>query len=90
MRVRFRDVTEIRKITYKEAILRLSPLTLHFGNRLWGDIVLIKKSKGLNRSLVITPDNAERFIDDVKRHILDEPKWGIGAKSPNIKNHDGA
>jgi hypothetical protein len=36
---------------------------LRFGNRLIGNAVLIRKKRGLIKSIIITPDNPDRFID---------------------------
>jgi hypothetical protein len=68
IRMPFSDIIEIRKISLKEALLANEFSTLRFGNRILGDIVLIRKSKGLFKTIIITPDNSEMFINDVNQH----------------------
>jgi hypothetical protein len=65
----FSDIIEIRKISLKEALLANEFSTLRFGNRIWGGIVLIRKANGLFKTIVITPDNPEMFINNVNQHI---------------------
>ena len=67
MRMPFTDIVEIRKMSFKESLLANEFSTLRFGNRIWGDIILIRKSKGLFKNIMITPDNSEMFINDVNQ-----------------------
>ena|SRR5208282_3433658 len=73
--INYLDILEIRRITFKEA-LRLNQLsTLRLGNRMWGNIVLIKKSTGFFRTIIITPDNSETFMNDVNQQIKTGPTY---------------
>jgi hypothetical protein len=46
-----------------------------FGNRIWGETVLIKRKRGLIKSIVITPDDPERFIEQYNgtKHEINSP-----------------
>jgi type IV secretory pathway VirB6-like protein len=60
-------ISNIREIKECPPIELWKPtFVLKFGNRLWGDCVLIRKNRGLLRSVVITPDNAHEFVEHVK------------------------
>jgi len=66
-------ISNIREIRECPPIELWKPtLVLKFGNRLWGDCVVIQKKSGLFRSVIITPDNPEEFIKSVqeaKQHV---------------------
>jgi hypothetical protein len=48
--------------------LWLNPFyAFRFGNRLIGNAVLVKKKRGLIKSIIITPDDPDRFIDQCNR-----------------------
>ena len=68
VRLPFSDIIEVREISFKEALTN-NFFALRFGNRVWGSIVLIRKSTGLFKSIIITPDNYETFMNDVNQHI---------------------
>jgi len=80
MRIYFTDIIQIKKLSYIE-LLPFNKKTNHgalsalkFGNRLWGETVLIRKYKGLFfKTIVITPDHADNFISEVMRHIGKKP-----------------
>ncbi len=38
---------------------------LRLGNRLWGNFVLIERNRGVFRQIILTPDNASKFIDSL-------------------------
>jgi len=64
------DISEIQKLLYKEVFLRKGTLmALSLGNRMWGDVILIRKKNGIVRTILITPDNADWFIQQVKSHF---------------------
>jgi hypothetical protein len=60
-KIPFKNVTNIHKCSFLEVGPHKITL-LRLGNRLWGNFVLIKKS-GVVRSIVITPNNAEEFVE---------------------------
>ena len=64
MTIKIANIGEIEERSPVE-LWKLTPV-LKFGNRLWGDCVLIQKKRGLVRSVVITPDNAHEFVERVK------------------------
>jgi hypothetical protein len=64
MTIRIADIREVEEC-YPLELWKLTPV-LKFGNRLWGDCVLIRKKRGLIRSIVITPDNAHEFVEQVR------------------------
>lgn len=66
-KIYFSNIEEIRKLSFKETLLLFS--ALRFGNRVYGDIVLIRQRKGLVKTILITPDNADRFVGEVLQHI---------------------
>lgn len=74
-RVVIRDIAEVRLISWRETI---SSLPLYFaeswGNRLWHlwrqyPGVLIRKNKGLSKSLLLTPKDPQTFIHVVKERM---------------------
>ena len=68
--IRISEIREIRECS--GGGLWKPSLALRFGNRLWGDCVVIQKKSGLFRSVIITPDNPEEFIKSVqeaKQHV---------------------
>ena len=65
-RIPFSNIAEIRKISFKEALIDIEYFsTLRFGNRIWGDGVLIRRKEGFFKIIVITPDNADEFISKI-------------------------
>lgn len=68
----FSNIVELRKMAFKETLPFKSMemfLALRFGNRVWGQIVSIQQKKGLIKTILISPDNADRFIEDVQGHL---------------------
>lgn len=66
-RMDFNNIAEIRKTSYKETFSMVS--ALRFGNRIWGDIVLVRQKKGIIKTVLITPDNADKFIFGVQQQL---------------------
>jgi len=64
MTIKIANIREIEKRSAAE-LWKPTP-SLKFGNRLWGDTVLIQKKRGFIRSIVITSDNANEFVEHVK------------------------
>ena len=65
------EVREVRECSGKD--LWKPGFALRFGNRLWGDSVVIQKRSGLFRSVIITPDDTREFIkavQEAKQHDL--------------------
>jgi len=85
--IEYADIVEIRKISFREACFGTGFLTLRYGNRLWGDIVLIRKSRGFFHSIVITPDNTEEFISEVQRNLdIPSQTGNQGTRIPDAVN----
>ena len=40
-----------------------------FGNRIWGDIVMIKKRKGIFRVVLMVIGNANDLIDEINKRL---------------------
>jgi hypothetical protein len=61
-RIPMSDVVEVSRATNRT--LWLNPWrTLRLGNRIFGASVVIRRQRGLIRSIVITPSDPDRFID---------------------------
>jgi hypothetical protein len=68
MLIRFENIEEIRKTSYNEVMPFKNNgmlFALRFGNKIWGDIVLISQKKGMNKIILVTPNNADQFIKNV-------------------------
>ncbi|MBF0330143.1 MAG: hypothetical protein HQL10_13395 [Nitrospirae bacterium] len=71
-RIPFDNISEIKKTSYKETFFTKSTemfLALRFGNRIWGEIVLVRQRKGFIKIVLITPDNADGFIQEVLQRL---------------------
>jgi hypothetical protein len=67
-RVPFSNIAEIKKVTRGE--VSWNPFSVElWGNRLFGQVVLIRKKRGLVRAMLITPDNADSFVQDTEAHL---------------------
>ena len=84
MRIGFRNIAEIKVASFEDLLFPWKLGTffaVSAGNRVFGEIVLIRKRKGFSRVVLITPDNAEDFVRIVRERItqieeleiLDEP-----------------
>jgi hypothetical protein len=75
IRIPISQVVEVTLLPRGE--FRLNPFyALRFGNRLIGNAVLVRKKQGLIRSIIITPDYPDRFIDQCnseKREAIVSP-----------------
>jgi len=58
------EIWEVRECSGRD--LWKPGFALRFGNRLWGNCVMIQKKSGLFRSVIITPDNAQEFIERIQ------------------------
>lgn len=75
-RILFRDIAEIRVVPWKELFSFPRSLPLYFseswGNRLWRPAVLIRKSRGLSRYIILTPKDTNafiRFVEEQRRKL---------------------
>lgn len=68
MKIPYEVILNIRRCTLRELGPAKSGL-IRFGNRLLGSYVLIERNRGLFRNVVITPDNADAFIQKVLERI---------------------
>lgn len=79
--VQFDDIAEVRRVSFRESLpLNLEMFTaIRFGNRVWGDIVLVKRKRGFFRRYLISPDDADDFIETIQRHSPAHlPPWVAG------------
>jgi len=71
-RVDICDIDDIRVASKKYLFFSSDPAELfaeRWGNRMRGNVVVIKKSKGFTRAIMITPEDPEKFVSDIKRRI---------------------
>jgi hypothetical protein len=67
----FSSVQEIRKVSFKEALLPnglAGFLALRIGNRVWGEILLIRRKKGIFKNILITPNSSDEFVQNFLRY----------------------
>jgi hypothetical protein len=68
----YSEIVDVREVTFRES---LKPsLSLRLGNRLVGNLVLIQKTSGLIRSLLLTPDDAPGFAKKLREHLTEGQK----------------
>lgn len=68
MKIPYADIGDVREMTFKET-LRPSLTTLRFGNRIFGNIILIERKAGLVRRVLITPDDPSDFISKIRARV---------------------
>ena len=71
-RIHFNNIVEIRKTSFKETLPFKSAemfSALRFGNRIWGEIVLVRQKEGITKIVLISPDNADGFIHEVQQRL---------------------
>ncbi len=68
MRIRFADISDVREVSFGQT-LKSGPFTLRLGNRIIGGFVLVRKRKGLIRSVVLTPDDVPDFLRQIERRV---------------------
>ena len=71
-RIRYNNIAIIKKITTKEAYTEYLPYLGAWRsiNRVWGSFIFIQQKGGfINKNVLITPDNADEFIAEVKKHL---------------------
>jgi len=75
-RIPFSNIIEIRKISFKEGLGNDDSYSaLKFGNRIWGEGVLIRRKKGLFKKVLITPDKPDEFISKIPLSAVREKEW---------------
>lgn len=67
-RLRLTNVASVAKLSRKELAIKGS--TLGLGNRPFGEFVLVTKRKGPFRRLVLTPADADAFINEVRSRLV--------------------
>lgn len=67
-RIHYKDIECIIKMDQQYPSLNMIGAQA-WGNRIWGDFVLIKRYKGILKQIIITPDKADDFIEEVKAGI---------------------
>ncbi len=71
-RIYFNNIAEIRKTRFRETLpFRNADMfkAVTFENRLWGELVLIRQEKGFFGVILLSPDNADKFIQEVQHYI---------------------
>jgi hypothetical protein len=69
-RLRLTHVASVAKVTRRElAIKAAQGATLGLGNRPFGEFVLVTKRKGPFRRIVLTPPDAEAFVNEAKSQL---------------------
>ncbi len=71
-RIPFDTILGIQKFSAKDAWTRslvLEGCVQGWGNRVWGDAVVIRKRMGVFDFVIITPDNASEFADEIVRRM---------------------
>ena len=64
------EIAEVRQISLAEALVTNTFLTLRWGNRFRGDIVMITRKRWkFYKYLFITPDDAPQFVHEICGHI---------------------
>ncbi len=80
MRMKLANIAEVRKVSFKEATFQKGiegVLVLRCGNRLWGQIILIRRKKGIFKTILITPNNADKFISKIREGIEQGVDQGV-------------
>ncbi len=67
-RLRLANVASVAKLSRKE--LAIKGATLGLGNRPFGEFVLVTKRKGPFRRLVLTPADADAFVNEVRSRLV--------------------
>jgi hypothetical protein len=71
-RICFDNIVEIRRTSFRETLPFSNPgmrMMLTFENRLWGELVLVRQKPGFFKIILISPDDADNFIQEVQRRI---------------------
>jgi hypothetical protein len=87
-RMKFNNITEIRKTSFKETLPWKSSemyFALRFGNRVWGNMVLVRQKKALIKTILISPDNPDRFIHEVLQRLPRLEEGRNHKNSPEVK-----
>jgi hypothetical protein len=71
-RIKYENIELVKKLTTKEACTKYWQYlgAWNYPNRLWGSFIFIQqKGVSIRRNLLITPDNIEQFITELKKHL---------------------
>lgn len=71
-KTRLTDIVEVRKVSFSELLPWRNPKSVgwfRLGNRLWADGVLIRRSRGIFRTFVISPDKPDEFVEEVNLRL---------------------
>lgn len=68
MYIKLANIAEIREVSFKEATFEKS-MAWRCGNRLWGRGILIRRRKGIIKTILITPDNVDEFISKIRERM---------------------
>jgi hypothetical protein len=72
MLVRTADIRTVEHISFGRALGVGEIFALRLGNRLWGGSILIRKSQGLVRTILITPDDSKGFMDELLGRVAQQ------------------
>ncbi len=70
------DILEVRKVPFRELLPwknRKSIGWCRFGNRLFGECILVVRRKGLLQGFLITPDNPQDFLQTLNQRLTNFP-----------------
>ncbi len=68
----FDDIADIRRISYLDSLGK--GLAYWRINRAWGDMVLITRRRSERNEVIVTPDDADGFVQEVRRRL---PDYGL-------------
>jgi hypothetical protein len=62
------DIEEVRKVSFRELLPWKNPKSvswLRLGNKLLGEGILIRRNRGIFRTVIISPDKPNVFIEEI-------------------------
>jgi len=72
MRIAFDEIADIHTIPYRDMLPWLNPKSvgwMRLGNRLCATGVLINRKGGIARSIVISPDKSNEFVENIRSKL---------------------
>lgn len=84
-RIPIDKIVDVQRLSAKEAWTRMlvwegreAFCAQAWGNRVWGDALVIRKRARLFELVILTPDNADDFAEEIRRRMHQQPE------NPNI------
>ncbi|HET9554009.1 MAG TPA: hypothetical protein VFP50_13650 [Anaeromyxobacteraceae bacterium] len=75
-RLPFDTIAGVRRVSFLETLPFGSADTLfavRLGNRVWGECVLITLKRGFPRAVLVSPDDADRFVSEARKKLAQSP-----------------